>query len=50
MNTATESPIPGATLHEDTVVPACEPGTAHIQKCGRIRLIDREGQKAVDIL
>ena len=50
MASETESPIPGATIHEDTVVPACEPWSARIQKGGRLRLIDLEGQQAVDFL
>ncbi len=40
MASETESPIPGATIHEDTIVPACEPWSARIQKGGRLRLID----------
>ncbi|MCH8038631.1 MAG: DUF1989 domain-containing protein [Proteobacteria bacterium] len=50
MNTVTEISIPGATIHEDTVVPACEPWSARIQKGGRLRLIDLEGRQAVDFL
>ena len=50
MNPVTEISIPGATIHEDTVVPACEPWSARIQKGGRLRLIDLEGRQAVDFL
>ncbi len=50
MNTATESPFPGATIHEDTVVPAGAPWSARIAKGDRLRLIDLEGQQAIDFL
>ncbi len=50
MDTATESPVPAATIHEDTVVPACEPWSARIKKGDRLRLIDLEGQQAIDFL
>ncbi|MCH8998999.1 MAG: DUF1989 domain-containing protein [Proteobacteria bacterium] len=50
MNPVTEISIPGATIHEDTVVPACEPWSARIQKGDRLRLIDLEGRQAVDFL
>ena len=50
MTSATESPIPGAGIHEDTVVPACEPWSARIRKGDRLRLIDLEGRQAVDFL
>jgi len=50
MDTATENPMPGATIHEDTVVPACEPWSARIKKGDRLRLIDLEGQQAIDFL
>ncbi len=50
MADATESPIQGATIHEDTVVPACAPWSARIKKGDRLRLIDLEGQQAVDFL
>ncbi len=35
MADATEGPVPGAAIHEDRVVPACEPWSARIQKGGR---------------
>ena len=50
MNPVTEISIPGATIHEDTVVPACAPWSARIQKGDRLRLIDLEGRQAVDFL
>jgi urea carboxylase-associated protein 1 len=55
MTSATESPtpgasIPGASVHEDTIVPACRPWSARIRKGDRLRLIDLEGQQAVDFL
>ena len=49
MVTATESPI-AAAIHEDTVVPACEPWSARLKKGDRLRLIDLEGRQAVDFL
>ncbi len=50
MNTVTESSMPGAAIHEDTVVPACEPWSARLGKGDRLRLIDLEGRQAVDFL
>ncbi len=50
MTSATESPIAGAAIHEDTVVPACAPWSARIRKGDRLRLIDLEGRQAVDFL
>ncbi len=50
MASATGGPIPGAGIHEDTVVPACAPWSARIKKGGRLRLIDLEGRQAVDFL
>ncbi len=50
MNAVTEGSIPAATIHEDTVVPACEPWSARIKKGDRLRLIDLEGQQAIDFL
>lgn len=35
---------------EDTVVPACEPWSAEVRKGDVVRLIDLEGQQAVDFL
>ena len=45
-----EDPIPGATIHVDTVVPACEPWSARLKQGDRLRIIDLEGQQAVDFL
>jgi hypothetical protein len=39
MNTAAEGPIPGATIHQDTVVPAREPWSARIEAGDRLRLV-----------
>lgn len=50
MTEETSSPIPGATIREDTVVPACEPWSARIRKGDMLRLIDLKGQQAVDFL
>ncbi len=50
MATATDNPIPGAAIHEDRVVPACEPWSARIEKGDILRLIDLEGRQAVDFL
>ncbi len=50
MANATESAIAGATIHEDTIVPACEPWSARVRKGDRLRLIDLEGRQAVDFL
>ena len=46
----TNGQIPGATIHQDTVVPACEPWSAIIKQGDRLRIIDLEGQQAVDFL
>jgi urea carboxylase-associated protein 1 len=45
-----EGPNPGATIHQDTVVPACEPWSAHVKQGDRLRIVDLEGQQAVDFL
>ncbi len=50
MASETGGPILGAAIHEDTVVPACAPWSARIQKGDRLRLIDLEGRQAVDFL
>ena len=50
MTTATDTAIPGATVHEDTVVPACEPWSARIAKGDMLRLVDLEGRQAIDFL
>ncbi len=41
--------IPGQVI-EDTVVPACEPWSAEVRKGDVVRLVDIEGQQAVDFL
>ncbi|NIR29589.1 MAG: DUF1989 domain-containing protein [Gammaproteobacteria bacterium] len=50
MATTTESPVPAGTIREDTVVPACEPWSAKIHEGEMLRLIDLQGQQAVDFL
>jgi urea carboxylase-associated protein 1 len=50
MSEDTVSPIPGAAIGEDTVVPPCEPWSARIRKGDVLRLIDLEGRQAVDFL
>ena len=50
MATAAESPIPAAAIHEDTVVAAGQPWSARVAQGDRLRLIDLEGQQAVDFL
>ncbi len=50
MVSETEGPIPGAAIHEDTIVPACAPWSARVQKGDRLRLIDLEGRQAADFL
>ena len=48
MSHAHES-VAGQSL-EDTVVPACEPWSAEVRKGDVVRLVDLEGQQAVDFL
>ena len=50
MATTTENPIAATAIHEDTVVPACQPWSARLKKGDRLRLIDLEGRQAVDFL
>ncbi len=40
----------GAKIHQDTIVPACVPWSATIKKGDMLRLVDLEGQQAVDFL
>jgi hypothetical protein len=47
---SSENQIAAAVIHEDTVVPACEPWSARVGKGDRLRLIDLEGQQAIDFL
>lgn len=42
--------VPGATIHQDVVVPACEPWSARVRKGDVLRLVDLEGRQAVDFL
>ncbi len=50
MAAKSDTPIPGARVHEDTVVPPCTPWSARIRAGDRLRLIDLEGRQAVDFL
>ena len=47
--TETHETIAGQVI-EDTLVPACEPWSAEVRKGDIVRLIDLEGQQAVDFL
>ncbi|MDE0174209.1 MAG: DUF1989 domain-containing protein, partial [Defluviicoccus sp.] len=47
---SSDNPIPGATVIEDTVVPAREPWSARIGKGAYLRLVDLEGRQAIDFL
>ena len=43
--------MPGnSAIHEDTIVPACEPWSGHVKKGDVLRLVDLEGQQAIDFL
>ncbi|MGH6898514.1 MAG: DUF1989 domain-containing protein [Geminicoccaceae bacterium] len=50
MAPATDIPFPDASVHEDTIVPAGEPWSARIKKGDVLRLVDLEGQQAIDFL
>jgi urea carboxylase-associated protein 1 len=50
MAPATETPVPDARILEDTIVPAGEPWSARIRKGEVLRLVDLEGQQAIDFL
>jgi hypothetical protein len=50
MASATDIPVPDASIHEDTIVPAGEPWSARIKKGNVLRLVDLEGQQAIDFL
>ena len=50
MPPTTDIPVPGASIHEDTIVPAGEPWSARIKKGNVLRLVDLEGQQAIDFL
>ena len=48
--TSEETPIPSANIREDSIVPACEPWSSRLSEGEHLRLIDLEGQQAVDFL
>lgn len=50
MTTTADSSIPSGTIQQDTVVAACQPWSAKIKKNDVLRLVDLEGQQAVDFL
>jgi hypothetical protein len=50
MASATDIPVPDESIHEDTIVPAGEPWSARIKKGNVLRLVDLEGQQAIDFL
>jgi urea carboxylase-associated protein 1 len=50
MASATSIPVPDASIREDTIVPAGEPWSAWIKKGDVLRLVDLEGQQAIDFL
>ena len=45
-----ENPIEGGRVLEDTIVPECEPWSVRLNKGDVLRLVDLEGQQAVDFL
>ena len=47
---SSENPPPGASIREDTVVPAREPWSTMMRKGEILRLVDLEGQQAIDFL
>ncbi len=50
MATQTDLSIPGATIREDVIVPAREPWSIKMRNGEILRIIDLEGQQAVDFL
>ncbi len=50
MTTQTDLSIPGATIREDVTVPAREPWSIKMRQGEILRIIDLEGQQAVDFL
>ncbi len=50
MSTAAASLPPEAAIVEDTIVPACAPWSARVAAGHHLRLIDLEGQQAIDFL
>ncbi len=45
-----ENPIEGGRVLEDIIVPECEPWSVELNKGDVLRLVDLEGQQAVDFL
>lgn len=50
MTGTSSTSIPGATIHQDTIVAACEPWSGHVKQGDVLRLIDLQGQQAIDFL
>jgi urea carboxylase-associated protein 1 len=50
MAPTTDIPVPDASIHENTIVRAGEPWSARIKKGDVLRLVDLEGQQAIDFL
>ena len=50
MSVTSDLPIPGATILEDLIVPAREPWSVKMRKGEILRIVDLEGQQAVDFL
>jgi urea carboxylase-associated protein 1 len=50
MAPTTDIPVPDASILEDTIVPAGDPWSARIKKGDVLRLVDLEGQQAIDFL
>ena len=50
MASPTDTPVPNASIHEDTIVPAGEPWSARFKQGHVLRLVDLEGQQAIDFL
>ena len=50
MSVTSDHSIPGATILEDLIVPAREPWSVKMRKGEILRIVDLEGQQAVDFL
>ena len=50
MSVTSDLPIPGATILEDLIVPAREPWSVKMRMGEILRIVDLEGQQAVDFL
>ena len=50
MSVTSDLSIPGATILEDLIVPAREPWSVNMRKGEILRIVDLEGQQAVDFL